>query len=331
MTFPIGIALNEIGHLAVDGQQTWLSAVLRADRAGLDFLTLDDQPLGEDGRTPLDATLLAARAGPLTRRIGIFATAPVSQHEPFHVSTAIATLDYVTQGRAGFIPAVPAESQTAALYARTGAALYGVPPERDALYRDAVDAVEVVRRLWDSWEDDAVIRDAASGRFVDRDKLHYVDYQGDHFFVRGPSIVPRPPQGQPPVAVVWREPADLDWARAEADILFSPQPLRAGDTGLRIYADLAVAFELDHPEPALGGKPVFTGTPAGLAAHARELQAAGYDGLRLHPYRLDEDLNRIDLEFLPALRGAPADDGGSLRARLGLGAAANRYRAALEG
>ncbi|RIQ68144.1 LLM class flavin-dependent oxidoreductase [Bordetella avium] len=329
MTFPIGIALNEIKHEGVAGPQSWIWAALRADRAGLDFLTLGDQALAGVGQTALDASLLAAAMGPLTQRIGLFATAPVTQHEPFHVSTAIATLDYVSQGRAGVIPAVPAVAETAALYARTGETLYGVPQERAAIYHDAADAVEVVRRLWDSWEEDSIIRDAATGRFIDRDKLHYVDYQGEHLFVRGPSIVPRPPQGQPPLAVVWREPADLDWARAQADILFAPQWVNAA--GVRLYADLAVAFETEPSAADADGAPVFRGSPAELAEQARGLIAQGYAGLRLHPRRLDTDLDRINLEFLPLLRGAPAAGSGPLRARLGLPPAINRYRATLEG
>ncbi|SHW59784.1 Putative FMNH2-utilizing oxygenase [Mycobacteroides abscessus subsp. abscessus] len=55
--------------------------------------------------------------------------------------------------------------------------------------------MEVVRRLWDSWEDDAEIRDVATGRFIDRDKLHYIDFEGRFFSVKGPSITPRSPQG----------------------------------------------------------------------------------------------------------------------------------------
>ena len=62
--------------------------------------------------------------------------------------------------------------------------------------------IEVVRRLWDSWEDDAEIRDVATGRFIDRDKLHYIDFEGKWFSVKGPSVTPRPPQGQPPVSVL---------------------------------------------------------------------------------------------------------------------------------
>ena len=70
------------------------------------------------------------------------------------------------------------------------------------LFDEAADYVEVVRRLWDSWEDDAEIRDVATGRFVDRDKLHYIDFEGRHFSVKGPSITPRPPQGQPLVSAL---------------------------------------------------------------------------------------------------------------------------------
>jgi len=70
------------------------------------------------------------------------------------------------------------------------------------LFDEAGDFVEVVRRLWDSWEDDAVIRDVTTGRYVDRDKLHYIDFTGRCFSVKGPSITPRPPQGQPVVAVL---------------------------------------------------------------------------------------------------------------------------------
>ncbi len=69
-------------------------------------------------------------------------------------------------------------------------------------FDEAADYVEVLRRLWDSWEDDAEIRDVATGRFIDRDKLHYIDFEGRWFSVRGPSITPRPPQGQPVVAAL---------------------------------------------------------------------------------------------------------------------------------
>ena len=97
------------------------------------------------------------------------------------------------------------------------------------LFDEAADYVEVVRRLWDSWEDDAEIRDVATGRFVDRDKLHYIDFEGRWFTVRGPSITPRPPQGQPVVAALAHAGRLTGW------------PPRSADVGLRDPVDDAGA------------------------------------------------------------------------------------------
>ena len=88
------------------------------------------------------------------------------------------------------------------------------------LFDEAGDAVEVVRRLWDSWEDDAEIRDVATGRFVDREKLHYIDFEGRWFNVRGPSITPRPPQGQPVVVALAHGAVPRAFAGRSADVVF---------------------------------------------------------------------------------------------------------------
>jgi len=88
------------------------------------------------------------------------------------------------------------------------------------LLDEAADFVEVIRRLWDSWEDDAEIRDAATGRFIDRDKIHYIDFEGEYFSVKGPSIVPRPPQGQPVVTALAHSPIVYRFAARSADIVF---------------------------------------------------------------------------------------------------------------
>ena len=100
-----------------------------------------------------------------------------------------------------------------------------VPGERSAglvadLFREAGDYVEVLRRLWDSWEDDAEIRDAATGRFIDRDKLHYIDFAGRFFSVKGPSITPRPPQGQPVVAALAHQALPYELVGRSADLGF---------------------------------------------------------------------------------------------------------------
>lgn len=77
---------------------------------------------------------------------------------------------------------------------------FGRRDNLDDLWAEAADYAEVLRRLWDSWEDDAEIRDVATGRFIDREKLHHIDFEGRWFKVRGPSITPRPPHGHPLIA-----------------------------------------------------------------------------------------------------------------------------------
>jgi alkanesulfonate monooxygenase SsuD/methylene tetrahydromethanopterin reductase-like flavin-dependent oxidoreductase (luciferase family) len=88
------------------------------------------------------------------------------------------------------------------------------------LFDEAADYVEVLRRLWDSWEDDAEIRDVATGRFIDREKLHYIGFEGRWFSVKGPSITPRPPQGQPLVAALGHAPVPYRLIARSADLGF---------------------------------------------------------------------------------------------------------------
>lgn len=153
---------------------------LAAEAAGLDFVTVEPGPL--------DTLLVAARLAAQTTRIGIVPVVPTTTTEPFHVSTALATIDVISGGRAGWLAEVVAPADA------RGTVTWAVPDDVDG---DAAEHMAVVRALWDSWEDGAEIRDAATARFVDRDRLHHVDFRGTHLSVRGPSITPRPPQGHP--------------------------------------------------------------------------------------------------------------------------------------
>jgi alkanesulfonate monooxygenase SsuD/methylene tetrahydromethanopterin reductase-like flavin-dependent oxidoreductase (luciferase family) len=183
--------------------QYWVDLARLADAAGLDFVAIPDSFVppedgpGWDGvvRGRLDAVAIAARVAPLTSGVGLVPTATVTHTEPFHLSKAIATLDYVSLGRAGWQPELSRTQAEADLFGRKDAA------PADELWREAAEAIEVVVRLWDSWEDDAVIRDVATGRYVDRDKLHHIDFVGEFFSVKGPSITPRSAQAHPPVVL----------------------------------------------------------------------------------------------------------------------------------
>jgi alkanesulfonate monooxygenase SsuD/methylene tetrahydromethanopterin reductase-like flavin-dependent oxidoreductase (luciferase family) len=349
----------------------WTDLVREAEHGLLDLVTIEDsfglqstRDDGPDGRTDqvrgrLDAVLVAAAVAPRTSRIGLVPTAFTTHTEPFHIAKAIASLDYAGRGRAGWRVRVTARRTDANHFGRRELPAFS-PGEVDSglladLLDEAADHVEVVRRLWDSWEDDAEIRDAATGRFVDRDKLHYIDFEGRWFSVRGPSITPRPPQGQPPVFVLAHSrpvyelaaraadvvlvtPADADHAR---EIVGEVRALdRAGDP-LHVFGDLVVFLDdapgaaadrlsrLDERAAFTSDAPVFTGTPEQLAGELARLHAAGLTGFRLRPGTLPHDLTAIMRGLVPHLQAAGlfrrAYDDGTLRDRLGLARPVNRY------
>ena len=301
-------------------------------------MTFEDTFGPPAGGGRLEAVLLAARLAPLTSHVGLVPVATTTHTEPFHLSTALATLDYVSGGRAGWQARVSGDPAEAALLGRRE------PLSVDALFDEAADAVEVVRRLWDSWQDDAVIKDVATGRFIDRDRLHYIDFAGEFFRVKGPSIVPRPPQGQPVVAALAHGPVAWEFAARAADLVFvTPASaedaagiVRRLDDRLQVYADLVVFLDA-HAADAAGRRAarevtsdaaIFAGTPEQLADQLAEWQAAGLDGFRLRPAELPRDLEAITQLLVPLLidRGVFRPAPGPLRQRLGLGPAVNRYQ-----
>jgi alkanesulfonate monooxygenase SsuD/methylene tetrahydromethanopterin reductase-like flavin-dependent oxidoreductase (luciferase family) len=206
----------------------WTALAREAEAGLLDFLTIEDSLGPPPGAGRLDAVLIAARVAPLTSHIGLVPTALTSHTEPFHLSTSLATLDYASEGRAGWRVRVSSSAADARLFGRRDfpeftRAERGRPDIARHIgdrFDEAADYVEAVRRLWDSWEDDAVIRDVPTGRFIDRDKLHYIDFEGEWFSVRGPSITPRPPSGQPVVVALAHNAVPYAFAARAADIVF---------------------------------------------------------------------------------------------------------------
>jgi alkanesulfonate monooxygenase SsuD/methylene tetrahydromethanopterin reductase-like flavin-dependent oxidoreductase (luciferase family) len=359
----------------------WADLAVEAERGLLDFVTFEDSlslqsadRAGPDDRTDqvrgrLDAVLTAARVAPLTRHIGLIPAVTVTHTEPFHISKAIATLDYVSTGRAGVRVQVSARRDEAAHFGRRT-----FPPARlgDAgdpaatrlvsdLLGEAADYVEVIRRLWDSWEDDAEIRDVPTGRFIDRGKLHYIDFEGRWFSVRGPSITPRPPQGQPVVTALAHGSAAYQLVGRAADLAYvTPHEAsqardivteirlaravigRAAET-VHVFGDLLVVLDGDATratdrkarlDDLAGGEYVsdalaFAGTPAQLADLLQDWQRAGLSGFRLRPAAIPADLTHITRGLVPELqeRGAfrRAYEAATLRGRLGLPRPASRY------
>ncbi|MFI5795081.1 LLM class flavin-dependent oxidoreductase [Streptomyces sp. NPDC051677] len=312
-----------------------------AENAGFTLITVDDDVL-PPGASPdpvgrIGAMERAAFVAASTSTIGIAPVVPVTYAEPFHVSSQLASLDHISAGRAGWVVAEEERPEAARAWGR--------PPVADAAARarESRDGVEVARALWDSWEDDAVIRSVATSRYLDRERLHYTDFTGETYAVKGPAIVPRPPQGQ---LVVLGRPdrvpaAQLDVALVEGRDLASVAAAAAGVGTPRVFAEVEVA--LDTPEATAANRVAdlerhtawsdrgwlrHLGSAEQLAALLAEL-SRHVDGVRLHPLVLDEDLPVLSRLVLPALserrlvtRPLP---GTSLRSTLGLERPANRF------
>lgn len=362
----------------------WADAVVEAESGLADFVTFEDalglqsaDASGPDRRVDqvrgrLDAVLIAARVAPLTRHVGLIPAVVATHTEPFHISKAIATLDYVSAGRAGVQLQVSARPDEAAHFGRRvlvapdqGADEAAVRQQASDLLDEAADYVEVVRRLWDSWDDDAEIRDVATGRFVDRDKLHYISFQGRWFSVKGPSITPRPPQGQPLVAALGQgdlagwftgraadlafvTPGDSDQAAvAVAGIRAAQAAVGRADDSVKVLADLLVYLD---PEPGaaaarrarldeanrseyVSDAATFAGTAAQLADLMADWTASsGLSGFRLRPGAIPRDLTAITRELVPELqrRGLfrSGYENSTLRGHFRLPRPASRYAAA---
>src|SRR5262249_52119808 len=194
--------------------------------------------------------------------------------------------------------------------------------------------------LWDSWEDDAEIRDVATGRFVDRDKLHYIDFTGRWFAVKGPSITPRPPQGQPIVAALGHRAEPYQLISSSADVGFvtpkdkqHAQEIVGQINGAHVFADLVVSLgDRGESEPFTSDATVFAGTATELADLLLDWQQAGLTGFRLRPARIPYDLERITPDLVPELRRRggfrPEHGSTAVRGLLGLPRPANRYATA---
>ncbi|MER6901112.1 LLM class flavin-dependent oxidoreductase, partial [Amycolatopsis sp. NPDC000740] len=234
--------------------------------------------------------------------------------EPFHLAAQLASLDHATHGRAAWIVGTAATPEALATIGRA---------HPDDLRQEVADVVETIRRLWDSWEDDAVIKDLATGRYLDPDKVHHVDFEGETFSVKGPLITPRPPQGSL-VVLAAEEFADV----VRPDIVLTDDLRHRDQTAPLVFGELEVRF--DSTEPSPNGRTRYTGSPAGLVTLLDQLDL---DGVRLHPGA--NDLPVLSQEVLPELhrRGllTPPEPGATLRSTLGLPRPENRFAVSSKG
>jgi FMN-dependent oxidoreductase (nitrilotriacetate monooxygenase family) len=164
--------------------------------------------------TSFDPLTLLPALAVLTRNLGLIATASTTYNEPYHVARKFASLDHISGGRAGWNVVTSGNPDEAMNFGREEHL------EHATRYRRAREFFDVVTGLWDSWADDAFIRDVESGSYFDPDKLHVLDHRGEFLKVRGPLNIARPIQGWPVIVQAGASDAGRQLAAETAEVIF---------------------------------------------------------------------------------------------------------------
>jgi N-acetyl-S-(2-succino)cysteine monooxygenase len=232
-----------------------------AEEARFDSIFFADGPVlfGDPRYRPvgvLDPLPLLAALAVKTERIGLIATASTSYKEPYDLARAFASIDHISRGRAGWNIVTTAGEEAAKNFGRDGQALH-----KDR-YARADEFLEVVTKLWDSWEDDVRIGDKQGGVYADRDRIRSIDHRGEYFRVAGPLNVPRAPQGYPVLVQAGSSEDGRAFAGRWAEAVFTAQRTLA--EAQEFYADVkartVAADRREHDIVILPGVVPFLGS-----------------------------------------------------------------------
>ena len=215
---------QEDAHVNIDH---YIEIARTAERAKFDLMFLADSNVIREAH--MDAlcrstqfvayfepfTLLSALAM-VTEKIGLVGTASTSWNQPYHIARKFASLDHISKGRAGWNAVTSVGDKEAQNFGRDKAFAH------EDRYDRAHEVIGIVQGLWDSWDDDAFMRDKESGLFFDPEKLHTLHHASERYKVRGPLNVPRSPQGYPVVVQAGASPEGRELAAHYAEAIFSP-------------------------------------------------------------------------------------------------------------
>jgi FMN-dependent oxidoreductase (nitrilotriacetate monooxygenase family) len=301
------LGIGFIAELAREAEGAKLDAVLISDSVGNEA-----GPRRAPRPTELEPLTVLSALAPMTSRIGLIAAMSATYTEPFNLSRYFSSLDHLSDGRAGWnivISTGGAHNFTVEL------------PPSDERYSRAEEYVRVVTRLWDSWEDDAVIDDRTSGYWVRPDKVHTTDFAGRWYDIEGPAYIPRSPQGWPVLVHGSESEKEATFAARYAEVVFTAQSALA--EGKSFYDNMkkaAVAAGRDPDQVRILPRlmPIIGSTEQDARRIANELGdlsdpevaarclSAFVAGRSMHELELDEP---IPLDVLTSVAVSEGDQG----------------------
>ena len=282
-----------------------------------DHLALMNMPMAALKRsatvTSFDPLTLLPALAAVTEHIGLIATASTTYNEPYHVARKFASLDHISGGRAGWNLVTSANPQEAYNFG------LDQHVEHSERYHRAREFFDVVTGLWDSWADDAFIRDVENGIYFDPAKLHVLDHRGEHLKVRGPLNIARPIQGWPVIVQAGASEAGRQIAAETAEVVFSG--IDNLPDAQALYADIKgrmakVGRSRDHLKILPGAFVVVGDTVAEARAKKRQLDSLVHpdSGIASLSVRLGHDASGFDLDGpLPDIPESNASKSGRQR------------------
>jgi FMN-dependent oxidoreductase (nitrilotriacetate monooxygenase family) len=295
-------AITDLAHFTAIAQT--------AERGKLDAVFLSDMVAlrGHAAGTwqSLEPTVLLTALAGVTHSVGLVGTASTTFNDPYNLARRFASLDHLSGGRVAWNAVTTYDADAAANFSLSA------PLDKEARYARAGEFVDVVEKLWDSWEDDALVADQASGLYADPARVHAIEHHGTYFQVRGPLNVPRSPQGRPVVVQAGGSPAGVALAARSADAVFTSQTTLEG--GQVFYRDIKAAAaehgrDPDHLLILPGLYPVIGGTLAEARRRKAELDALLDRSAELRKFAGALGLKPSDLELDAPLPYALIDSG----------------------
>ena len=257
------IDLNFFKEIAATAERGKLDAVFLSD-------TLSLRNHAEGPSQALEPTVLLTALASATQHVGLIATASTTFNDPFNLARRFASVDRLSGGRIAFNAVTTYDTHAAANFS------HEIPLSTEERYARAQEFVEVVTKLWDSWEDDAFVADRPSGRYTDPARVHTIEHRGKYFSVRGPLSVPRSPQGRPVLVQAGSSEGGRALAARFADAVFTAQTTLP--TAQAFYAEMkdrvrAHGRNPDHFLLLPGLYPVIGGTEREARERKAELDA----------------------------------------------------------